>query len=107
MNRAVGVAACTFLLAACGPSDYEQAQRTQVLLKCRAAATFDQECAHAFDVLYGVGAGQKEKARLVAIAPTDPAEEQRREKAFHDRLFGTRPLKPVVLDGAPERKEVR
>lgn len=55
-------------LAACGPSAYEQAQRTQQLAKCGAYETFDQECAAAYELIRGPGEGVKEKHRLLVTS---------------------------------------
>lgn len=74
-------------------------------MKCRQASTFDAECSNAFDVVYGTGTGAKEKARLVATAPLSPAEVKQQQQDFHDRVFGKKPLKPVVLDGSSEAQE--
>jgi len=92
-------------LTACGPSAYEQAQRTVALVKCRQAATFDQQCSDAFDVQFGPGQGEKEHARLVATAPVSVAVERQQEQQLHDRMFGSKAQAPVVLDGVPETKK--
>ena len=76
----------SLLLSACGPSAYEQSQRTIVLVKCRSAEAFDQQCSDAFDLVYGQGEGAKEHKRLVAIAPKSPAVEAKEEQDFLDRL---------------------
>ena len=73
-----------------------------MLVKCRQADTFDQQCSDAYDLVYGQGQGAKEKARLIAVAPVSDAVARQQQKDFHDRVFGKEKQAPVVLDGSPK-----
>lgn len=64
MRALIGLAGLCLVLAACGPDSYEQAKRTQMLAKCGDAATFDQQCSDAYDVIAGPGQGAKQKQQL-------------------------------------------
>lgn len=66
MRLGLAIVVVALLLSGCGPDAYEQAKRTQLLAKCGDAATFDQQCSDAYDLIAGPGQGAKQK-QLLAV----------------------------------------